>query len=70
MNLRIWLVGFILSTLAACTTVQRNTSVGAAAGGVAGAVIGSSSGHTAEGAVVGGALGAGAGYVLTPEEDK
>jgi osmotically inducible lipoprotein OsmB len=60
---------FLIGTIG-CTTLQRNVAVGTGVGAVGGAVVGSAVGSPVAGAVVGGAVGAGAGYVLTPEDER
>ncbi len=62
--------GILIATTVGCSTVQKNTAIGAGVGTVAGAVVGSTVGAPVAGAVVGGVVGAGAGYVLTPEDER
>lgn len=47
-----------------CTTTQKGTGIGAAAGAGLGAIIGHQSGNTEKGALIGGAVGALGGYAV------
>lgn len=69
-NMTTCAMGVALVALCGCTTVQRNTSVGAGAGAVGGTLIGGAVGAPVQGAVIGGVAGAGAGYALTPERER
>lgn len=54
---------FLLAgVLAGCTTTQKSTGIGAAAGAGLGAIIGHQSGNRGKGALIGGAVGALGGY--------
>ncbi len=56
--------------LHSCTSTQKGAGIGAAAGGVIGAIIGKASGNTAAGAVIGAAVGGTAGAIIGHQMDK
>lgn len=54
----------LLIVVSGCTTTQKGTGIGAAAGAGLGAIIGHQSGNRDKGALIGGAIGALGGYAV------
>lgn len=60
----------LFQSCATATKSQKGTVIGAAAGGVIGAIIGKKAGNTAVGAILGGAIGGTAGAVIGRKMDR
>lgn len=60
----------LIGIFAGCTTTQKSTGIGAAAGAGLGAIIGHQSGNRDKGALIGGAVGALGGYAVGKNKEE